>query len=273
MTIKLSVVGSPIDHSLSPILHTAAYELLELDYGYEKNQVEKGGLATFAATQKFQALSVTMPLKQEAYALSTVKSEAAKLTQVVNSLVFSHGKWIGENTDVFGLAKVLSSVENLEKILLIGSGATTRSALLAIASTAPDSTVGISARNHDALTDVLEFAESLGLSASAEDLSNQAMADASLVMSLVPSGALHLVWDDFAASGKTPKGKLFDVSYLPWPSEAAEAWGNSNAISGIEMLIWQAIAQVRFFAKHLGSTVTIQDQALYKAMSDTLSNR
>lgn len=273
MTTNLTVVGSPIDHSLSPILHEAAYRMLGLDFVYERNEVAKGELAAFVGKHKFKALSITMPLKQEAFALSTLKSEQARLTQVVNSLVFSDGKWIGDNTDVFGLSKVISSVEDLEKIHLIGSGATTRSALLAISLTCPDSQVSVSARNAKALSDVLEFADSLGLAAQARSLTPETASESSLLMSLIPAGSMIDFWNLIADSGLSPRGRFFDVSYQSWPSESARAWGLDNSISGLEMLIWQAVAQVRFFIKHLGVSLDFQDQELYRVMATAVSSR
>lgn len=273
MTTNLTVVGSPIDHSLSPVLHEAAYQMLGLDFAYEKNEVAKGQLAGFLRAGGFKALSVTMPLKQEAFALATSRSEEARLTQVVNSLVFSEGKWIGDNTDVFGLSKVFSKVENVEQIHIIGSGATTRSALLAISSICPRASVIVSARNREALSDVIEFADSLGLVAEAKGLDLVNVAESSLTLSLVPSGSMSEFWKLFAESGATPKGMFFDVNYTPWPTEPARSWGVGNSISGLEMLIWQAIAQVRFFTKHLGVATDFKDEDLYKVMTAAVSSR
>lgn len=273
MTTKLTVVGSPIGHSLSPVLHEAAYRMLGLDFGYDRNEVAKGQLAEFVGKGSYKGLSVTMPLKQEAFSLSTIRSEAARLTQVVNSLVFSHGKWIGDNTDVFGLSKVIASIDNLDRIHLIGSGATTRSALLAISLTSPLSLVSVSARNPEALSDVIEFADSLGLNAEARDLDPDDTSGIPLLMSLIPSGAMTEFWSALADSEIERKGKFFDVSYQPWPSESAKAWGIDNCISGLEMLIWQAVAQVRFFTQHLGIAVDFQDEDLYRVMSTAVSGR
>jgi shikimate dehydrogenase len=58
---------------------------------------------------------------------------------------------------------------------------------------------------------------------------------------------------------------LFDVAYDPWPSPASKVWGD-NSISGLELLIWQAIEQVKLFANSRGKAVEVHDQELYLAM-------
>ncbi|MSZ53418.1 MAG: shikimate dehydrogenase, partial [Actinobacteria bacterium] len=70
MKTSFSVVGSPIEHSLSPVLHTAAYKHLGLGFVYGKNEVPAGGLGNFLSSSDLSGVSVTMPLKNEAFAFA-----------------------------------------------------------------------------------------------------------------------------------------------------------------------------------------------------------
>lgn len=266
MTTKFAVFGSPIDHSLSPVLHAAAYDYLNFPIDYQKQEVVAGKLAQTLATTSFDAISVTMPLKNEAFVLSSAKSEVARLTQVVNSLVRREGKWLGDNTDVYGLAKALSKLEKISRVLVIGSGATSRSALVALSQLFPNARVSIAARNQDAVADMLDFSESLDLSAELVPLTQDALYSNELVLSLVPNGALSQFWNSLDFSGSSPEGFLFDVAYNPWPSDASQGWNGGRVISGLEMLIWQAVAQIKFFTKNLGLVANFDDYELYGVM-------
>ncbi|MEY4743952.1 MAG: hypothetical protein RIR34_1291, partial [Actinomycetota bacterium] len=104
MERKLSVLGSPIGHSKSPDIHSAAYRVLGLDWDYERNEVRKGGLVSFmeGLTPDWLGLSITMPLKEEAFRFATSVDRAANATKAVNTLVRNETGWAGYNTDVFG---------------------------------------------------------------------------------------------------------------------------------------------------------------------------
>ena len=137
MTSKFCVVGSPIKHSLSPIIHKAAYAHLGLNFSYERIEVPLGGLGAVMEDQAFSGLSVTMPLKYEAFELSDSYTPEAEKTGVVNTLVRSSNGWVGHNTDVLGFAKCFHEVPDPQRITIVGSGATARSAALAISRVFP----------------------------------------------------------------------------------------------------------------------------------------
>jgi shikimate dehydrogenase len=94
---------------------------------------------------------------------------------------------------------------------------------------------------------------------------------ADLVMSLVPAGSYAELWEEIQRSGNSSSGTLFDVAYNPWPSKAGLAWDPSTVISGIEMLIWQAIEQVQLFASAGSSIGEIDRSALYSVMKEAVS--
>jgi shikimate dehydrogenase len=101
----LEVWGDPIAHSLSPRIHAAAYAALGWDWTYGRRRVaaadfsrELGGLGA-----AFRGLSLTFPLKTEAFAAATHRDRTAELTGAVNTLVRAAGQWRGFNTDVGGI--------------------------------------------------------------------------------------------------------------------------------------------------------------------------
>lgn len=271
MTTSFSVVGSPIEHSLSPVLHTAVFTYLGLDLAYERNFVNAGELEDFLGSRALAGVSVTMPLKQEAFTLATSHDKHALVTGVANTLFRKDGTWSAANTDVYGITQALASTPEPKLTALIGSGSTSRSALVALSQKFPASEISVLARNHQAAIELSEFAASLGFTASPRPVNSQEVLDADLVMSLVPAGSFSELWHEVSESSASKTGTLFDVAYNPWPSEAAVAWGSGRVISGIEMLIWQAIEQVQLFLSSIGLETEIDRDLLYQVMKTAVS--
>ena len=104
LTRRCGVLGDPIAHSLSPALHRAAYSQLGLDWTYDAHRVASGGLGAFLAGRgdEWRGLSLTMPLKEVAYAAADELDRHASLTGAVNTLLL--GETLrGFNTDVGGI--------------------------------------------------------------------------------------------------------------------------------------------------------------------------
>jgi shikimate dehydrogenase len=271
MTTSFSVVGSPIEHSLSPVLHSAAYKHLGLDFNYEKNLIGAGELTGLLDSRSLTGVSVTMPLKQEAFALAATHDNFSLQTGVANTLFQTGGIWSAANTDVNGIIQALASTPEPKLTALIGSGSTSRSALVALAQIFPATEIAIVARNQQAAAELEEYASSLGFLASVQPASSQSLLTANLVMSLVPAGSFTELWNEVSQNNASITGTLFDVAYNPWPSEAALAWGSGAVISGLEMLIWQAIEQVRIFALAAGLDVDFDRDSLYQVMKSAVS--
>lgn len=258
MNKSFAVLGSPISHSKSPTIHQAAYRVLGEDWGYSRHEVPKGGLKRFLETEgaALAGLSLTMPLKEEAFALAEVTDEISKGTRASNTLVRIQDRWHAFNTDVFGITQsvnlAISSAGTapVSQSLIIGSGATATSAMAAIALLAPGSSVLVFARNKVTRKELIAFGRDLGLQVSAARQLANAAKQAQLTISTLPGGAMDVAGKKLAASRWfKPGGLLLDVSYHPWPSQLAEAWlsKNQRVVSGLDMLIWQAVAQIRIF--------------------------
>lgn len=272
MTTRFSVVGSPIEHSLSPMLHLAAYEHLGLDFVYEKNEVSSGRLENFLASDKFAGVSVTMPLKVEAFSLAAGHDKPSVLTGVSNTLYKSEGVWSAANTDVYGIKQALAEVPSPGLTVLIGSGATARSAVVAISEKFPATELSIISRNAEAGTSLAGFANDLGLRAELRAENTDLILEADLVASVVPAGSYTELWGQVSSSSKNARGFLFDTAYSPWPSQAARTWDEPRVISGLEMLIWQAIEQVQLFAAAAEVEVSLDHAGLYEVMKKSVSS-
>jgi shikimate dehydrogenase len=273
MTTSFSVVGSPIEHSLSPVLHSAVYVHLGLDLAYGRNLVLEGELEDFLGSSAVAGVSVTMPLKQEAFSIATSHDKYALLSGVANTLFRKDGTWSAANTDVYGVIQALAPTPEPKLTALIGSGSTARSALVALSQKFPASAISVLARNHQAAIELSEFAASLGFTASPRPVNSHEVLDADLVMSLVPAGSFRELWHEVSEHSAPKTGTLFDVAYNPWPSEAAVAWGSGRVISGIEMLIWQAIEQVQLFIRSTGQETEIDRDSLYQVMKSAVSSK
>lgn len=255
MSKKFAVLGSPIQHSKSPAIHLAAYRVLGNDWEYGRAEVLRGGLRKFIDELEpgWNGFSVTMPLKEDATRFADELDNSAKITGATNTLYLDEfGKWIGFNTDVFGIVSALNNagVKPAQSALILGSGATAVSAAAALAIHSPGAKVKIFARNQHTAKKLVEFAKARGLKASIARNLSRASKKAQITISALPAHALDAQAATLSASRFwRPGGALLDVAYNPWPSELATAWSAKEqpVISGIEMLIWQAVAQVRIF--------------------------
>jgi shikimate dehydrogenase len=278
MTTKFAVLGSPISHSKSPLLHRAAYEFLGFDFQYDLFEVDEIGLLDFLDSKPdYSGFSLTMPLKDLAFQIATSEDGASLKTSVSNTLVRTESGFQAHNTDVFGISRALSTAtksqsRSIEKIAIIGTGATARSAMVAVSESFPEAEVIIWGRTPAKVSSLSAFGESLGVATS--ETSNLAglLGAADLTISTVPKGSMDSFWSEFGDSKNSKDlGYLFDVSYDPWPSVAAKAWGNNWVISGMDMLIFQAVHQVRIFAAANSQVVSSSDEELAAVMRKAIS--
>jgi shikimate dehydrogenase len=244
----LAVLGSPIQHSKSPLIHSAAYRELGLDWDYARYQVESSELSDFLKLRDsmWRGLSLTMPLKEVAYELSIPSCPVASETKVVNTLLHTDEGWEGYNTDSFGIQQSvrLATRGNFEVLNVLGSGATARSAVHALGQLFPGVSVTVYARKQ---TDVL------GISTQPlEDFYSREVLG--LTISTLPGSVLH------PRLQIAPDAWILDAAYDPWPSKLASQWPATNRISGLVMLIWQAIVQIRLFKSGDGR-ITLDDES------------
>lgn len=265
------VLGHPIDHSLSPALHRAAYAYLgEANLGYDRRDTLPEDLPTIMHRVRhpkgtedapyIAGLSVTMPLKTAVIQYCDELSETARVTGAVNTVYPRGEKVLGDNTDVIGIVNALLHAglklnPERDEPAVIGGGATAISALTALHKLGYRR-ASVYARSLHKLGSVQEAADRLGVQLStvalAEFPAEQKARRHNPVISTLPARAA----DEWASQLSGLKGAsathrpvLLDVAYNPWPSALASAWEASGGavVSGLEMLLYQAVEQVLLF--------------------------
>lgn len=253
------MLGSPIAHSLSPVLHRAAYRHLGLDWSYSAHEVGEGELAGFVGglDGSWRALSVTMPLKREALALADSASTSAVLAGAANTLLFApDGSVHADNTDINGMADSVRAVaapggRRFRSACVWGGGSTAASAMVALA-TMEVPEVHLHVRDESRAGATRDAAARAGVDVRVEQWEvGPACAEAGLIVLTAPAGAADSIAADLAA-GAHPDRVLFDVVYDPWPTVASEAWRRAGGriTSGLDMLVHQAVGQVRLMTGH-----------------------
>ena len=244
--MRLEVWGDPIEHSRSPELHRAAYAQLGLDWSFERRRVPLGSfmaeLGTLDASHR--GVSVTMPLKDEAFAAADWHDRYAQLTGAVNTLLLGVQRR-GYNTDVGGLVDAFAEngIAQLGSGRILGAGATAASALVALADLGA-ARVEVRARRPERAAGLVDLGDRLGIAVTAASLDDP-LAPADATVATLPSGTVlerHTA-EALAENG----GVLLDAAYAPWPSALAEHWGQAPVISGLLMLLHQAVRQVRIY--------------------------
>ena len=246
---RAGVMGSPIAHTLSPALHRAAYVGLGLtSWRYDAVEVDAAALpaALGELGPEWVGVSLTMPLKHAVMPLLDEITDLAQAVGAVNTVTLREGRRLGDNTDVEGIVVALreAGVERAGEAVVLGGGATAASALAALGelgASAPTLVV----RSPERAASALAAAARLGLRPLVWPWVEVAdvLPGADVVISTVPHG----VADRLATPATTGRGVLLDVVYNPWPTPYARAWEASGGtvVAGLEMLVHQAVAQVR----------------------------
>lgn len=246
---RLAVLGSPIAHSKSPILHGAAYRMLGLDWRYERVEMTGEGLGAFldGLGDEWRGLSLTMPVKHDVMPLLDERHELVRLTGVCNTVLLTSGTRRGFNTDVYGIVQAFrdAGVDSIRHAHVLGGGATASSAIVAAAMLgAARVTLGV--RSPQRAIQLTDLGPLLGISVEIEQLGDPVPGSPDAVISTLPNGAEVEVNPD---EGLRRNAVLFDVGYEPWPTGLAREWqaAGGQVISGLEMLLHQAVMQVRVF--------------------------
>lgn len=252
-----AVIGSPIEHSLSPVIHRAAWAQIGID-GWEYRRLEQdadslprfiGGLGGNCA-----GLSVTMPCKQAVMPLLDAIDPLASAVGAVNTVVPSSGILAGFNTDVTGIASAIRrACSQADRVLptsavVLGARATASSALAALGELGIVTST-VAARRFGGPGSVVAASSRLGVSIDQvlwtdRDAVLRAVSGADLVISTLPAG----VADPLAEHMTVREGQiLLDVIYSPRETALRSAFERNGGIvaEGTDMLIFQAAAQVQ----------------------------
>jgi shikimate dehydrogenase len=243
---KYAVLGSPIEHSLSPALHNFLYKKLGIAALYERFQVELNELAEFLRLHNnpdWHGFSLTMPLKEEALPLCSSIDNKAVLAGAVNTIVKESSGWKGYNTDVIGFRFLLNRFMNEDiapidsgKVSILGAGGTARAALVALR----EMNYEIEVFRRSAFRDEALFQSNS--SARVRDWNEIGDAFSSAILiNCAPIEA-------FNSQGDLPEFNTFliDALYSPWPTPLM-AKNQGTHFSGKDLLVAQAIPQMELF--------------------------
>ena len=256
---RAAVLGFPIKHSLSPVLHGAAYQALDLHgWHYDKIECDEPGLPRLVDGMgpEWAGLSLTMPLKRVALTVADEVSPLAEAVGAANTLVFPAAGPAGgrraDNTDVAGMVSALreAGLARVEQAVILGAGGTAQAALAAVRELGHQSPVVV-VRNLTRTGELRETAERLGMRpAISGGLFTEPLPAADLVISTLPSGAA----DPLSATRWKPDTMVLDVMYAPWPTPFARSalTAGCPVVSGLTVLLYQAVAQVELMTGHPG---------------------
>jgi shikimate dehydrogenase len=265
------VLGKPIGHSLSPVLHNAGYAAAGLaGWSYTAIECAEAELASLVARldAEWAGLSLTMPLKEVALRVADEVDPVAAALGAANTLVRRPSGWFATNTDAPGMVDALREVglSTVEQVAVLGAGGTARAALAAARSLGATA-VTLYARRPAARDELRPVAEHLGLPPLGyRDFAETARcAEADLVISTVPSGAADRLAVPWRAGTV-----LFDALYHPWPTPLAASAlaAGCRIVSGLDLLLAQAVHQFVLFTG-VPAPVQAMREALFAAARST----
>lgn len=254
MPTKAAVLGKPVGHSLSPVLHYAAYRELGLSWTYDRIEVDAEGLPVLVAGlgPEWVGLSVTMPGKRAALEFASTATPRATAAGAANTLVHTESGWVADCTDVDGVVGALRTAGGFEAGpaatgLVLGAGGTAAATMVAFAQLGV-TRARLVVRNPDRAGEAIAAADRAGVDVevvtwASADFAELA-ADASVLVSTVPPDA---VAEHAAVLTRVPG--VLDVIYHPWPTPLAEAVTarGGRVATGLDMLLHQAFGQVEQF--------------------------
>jgi shikimate dehydrogenase len=254
---RAAVLGMPVEHSLSPVLHNAAYAALDLPgWHYDRHAVDEAGLAGFVARlgSEWAGLSLTMPLKRVAVEVADEVDADAAAIGAANTLVRRETGWFAANTDVTGIVEALREVgvRSIGHAVVLGAGGTAQAALAALARLGDRAPTVV----------VRDPARAGALRATAERLAvaphivggfpDVPLPPAEVLVSTLPAGAA----DGLAGIAWDPATVVLDVIYAPWPTAlaASAAEARCPVAGGLDVLLHQAVEQVELMTGRPGPT-------------------
>jgi shikimate dehydrogenase len=262
--MKAAVLGSPVSHSLSPVLHRAAYRALGLTgWTYDAIECDEQGLSALldGCGQGWAGLSLTMPLKRAVLPLLDLAEPLVTNTSAANTVIFAAGAKHGHNTDVPGMVTALTAagVSGSEPVLILGAGATARSTLAAVCALGTGE-VTAAVRDAERAEDLLATARRLGMTLRVADFGRPLPARSwHLLISTVPAGAADAYAEQLLRGDLVPSAVL-DVVYHPWPTRLAAAAQQTGAalVCGFELLLHQAARQVELMTARAAPTAAMR---------------
>lgn len=257
--MRLAVAGSPVAHSLSPVIHRAAFDACGIEGTYEAIDCDAVGFAEVLASirsGRLDGCNVTMPHKRLAHELVDTRSHHAARAGAVNTVVRLGERLVGHNTDVVGIvtAARLAGLPDEGPVLVLGAGGAAAAALLAF----EGRPLSISARRTERAAALVE---AVGVDAGVVEFGSPVTG--ATVVNATPIGMGGERLPDAVVEGAVA---LFEMPYAAGPTPASLAMSESGrpVAPGVEMLIGQALESFRLWTGCRAPTDAIR-QALESA--------
>ena len=268
-TQLVGLLGQPVNHSLSPIMHNAAYEEMGLDWCYLAMQCDKTNIEEVTKALRslnFKGLNVTIPHKQEVLKSCNKLTKIANDIQAVNTLIPEiNNQWIGANTDVEGFLMPLKNHNLMSKsVVIIGCGGSARAVVMGLKNLNIKNLI-IIGRNEITLSNFIVDMKNLlakklitieGVNNKDENISSY-IKEADLIVNTTPIGMNRQnnkqeniplgskIWNSL-----TNNTILYDLIYTPRPTSWLKIGQQKNCfiIDGLDMLVEQGALSIRLWS-------------------------
>lgn len=239
--MKFAVIGSPIDHSLSPLMHRANFQQLGLDYSYEALDIpieQFHLIKEIIGDKELDGFNVTIPHKERIIPYLDELDHQAELVGAVNTVVIKDGKWIGYNTDgigyVTGLKQIYDDLENAY-ILILGAGGASKGIASELSKfVKPTLTVANRTMSRfDSWT--------LNINSISLETAEQHLDEFDIIINTTPAGMAGNNESVISLRHLDPRSLVSDIVYIPYKTpilEQAEAKGNP-IYNGLDMFVYQ----------------------------------
>jgi len=258
-TNVVGIIGNPVEHSLSPLMHNAAFKHLNLDYIYVPFLVSNNSLEDAikgAKSLNIKGLNVTIPHKTEVIKYLDSMDKSAEFIGAVNTVKFEDDQAIGFNTDGIGAVKAIEEVSSVKdkKVVMLGAGGAARAVAfqilidgagsLVIANRTPENAFNLQNELKDKLNSDVKTTDF------GEKLENE-LKDADILINTTPIGMYPNIDQESLVKAELMHSNLVvnDLVYNPLKTcllkECEKA--NAQAVSGIKMLIYQGIESFKIW--------------------------
>jgi shikimate dehydrogenase len=281
--VLAAIIGYPLGHSMSPVIHNAAYRALSIDVRYEAWSTPPDGVAQAVARVREDAMlgmNVTVPHKQAVLPLLDEVDATARAIGAVNTITKRDGRLVGYNTDRYGYIRSLREAgcnpEGLN-VLLVGYGGAERAVAYALAE-AGVASMAIAGRRPEGIAEAAEHLRSTTRRSlpieevPVDDIKlGEAVAAADLVINCTPVGMLHTAGERASpvpASMLRPGLWVSDLVYNPLETELLRLAREAGArpVGGLAMLVYQAEEAIRLWTGR-AAPVDIMKEAALEALA------
>ena len=256
--MRLQVIGDPVLHSKSPVLHGAMLSALGLDAAYDARVVRRGELPDYlrwARDHGVAGFNATMPHKEDLLPLLDGMDPAARLTGAVNTVCLREGAWVGFNTDGAGALSALGEVLGFDPagstVTLLGAGGAAKAVALALAE-AGSERVRVCNRTLERAGELCARHPRLTPAPFDPDTLERLCRGADLLVNCTSLGmeGCPRQFEGFSfLDALPPHGAVFDLIYHPAETEllAQARRRGLRAMNGLPMLVWQAVLALEHF--------------------------